>query len=156
LGLRDVLWASLNVSVRFSWIAILIACFPSFFTFLSASTPRRWYYASAGLLGGLAGEFCGAGSLFLSLFLSCRGEPKPCNSAQGDMGLLITLPLGSFLGSLIALGWTWTSLRIPHHSVWASVFSYSGPNRIRNWIYAFGVQMTFWVFMTWLLARLMA
>jgi hypothetical protein len=72
------------------------------------------------------------------------------------MGLMITLPLGSFLGSLIAMGWTWTTLRIPNHNVWASVFSYAGASRIQNLIYAFGLQMMFWLLMTWLLALLMA
>ena len=72
------------------------------------------------------------------------------------MGLIVTVPGGSFLGTLLAIGWTWLTLRIPSKSPWASVSRYSGRSRILNWSYAISIQVVFWVCATWLFARLMA
>ena len=143
-------------SVWLSWIAVLIACLPTVLGCAIAPTKRRWQFLVAGLLGGVAGEFCGVGSLFLSLWLFCLGQGQSCNTAQGDMGLMITVPVGSFLGSLLALCWTWATLRIPPQSPWSSVCCYSGPSRIQNWTYAIAIQIAFWVLASWVFARFMA
>jgi hypothetical protein len=143
-------------SVWFSWIAVLFACLPTGFAFAIAPTKHRLQYVVAGLLGGVAGEFCGVASLFLSLWFYCRGQGQSCNTAQGDMGLIITVPVGSFFGSLLAVCWTWATLRIPPESPWSSVWCYSGPSRIQNWTYAIAIQIAFWVLVTWFFARLMA
>jgi hypothetical protein len=156
MSLLEVFKATIFGSVWLSWIAVLIACLPTVGVFAIAPKRRRWQYVVAGLLGGVAGEFCGVGSLFLSLWLDCRGQGPSCNTAQGDMGLIITVPVGSLVGSLLALCWTWVTLRIPSESPWSSVCCYSGPSRIQNWTYAIAVQIAFWVLATWLFARLMA
>ena len=155
MSLLDVIKATLTASLWLSWMAILITCAPALFAFVIAPSVRRWHYAIAILSGGVTGEVCGVGSLFLSLWLSCQGH-SPCNTAQGDMGLIVTVPVGSFLGTLLAIGWTWLTLRIPSKSPWASICRYSGPSRILNWSYAIAIQVMFWVCVTRLFARLMA
>jgi MFS family permease len=132
--------AALSVSLRFSGIALLIALVPSLLVTLVAAR-RRWHYAVAGLLGGVAGGFSGAASLFLSFWFACRGQVQGCNTAQGDMGLIVVFPLGSFVGSLLGLLCT----RL-----------YSGPRPFRNWTYAIASQLAFWAAMIVLFARIMA
>jgi hypothetical protein len=156
MSLLEVFTTTMRASIWFSWIGVLIASLPTGFAFAIAPTKRRWQYVVAGLLGGVAGEFCGVGSLFLSLWFFCLGKGQSCNTAQGDMGLIITVPVGAFFGSLLALGWTWAALRISPESPWSSVWCYSGPSRIQNWIYAVAIQIAFWVLATWFCARLMA
>ena len=156
MELIDTLKATVFASLWFSWIGLLIACVPAGLAFASAPRLRRRQYFVGGLLGGVAGEFCGVGSLFLSLWIGCLGQGQFCNTAQGDMGLIVTVPVGSLLGSLLALCWTWITLRIPEKSPWASVCSYSGANRMWNWACAIGLQVVFWPLGTLLCARLMA
>jgi hypothetical protein len=151
----DGLKAGVSVSFIFSWIALLIALVPTLLVTFAVKT-RRWQYLIAGLLGGIAGGFCGATSLFLSFWFACRGQVQGCNTAQGDMGLLITFPLGSFVGCFVALAWTKLTLRIPEESPWSSVCRYTGSHPIRNWAYAIASQLAFWVSTILLIARLMA
>jgi hypothetical protein len=132
--------SAVSVSLIFSWIALLIALVPTLLVTFVAET-RRWHYAVAGLLGGVAGGFSGAASLFLSLWFGCRGQVQGCNTAQGDMGLLVTFPVGSLLGCLVAL----LCMRL-----------YSGPRPFRNWAYALVSQLAFWTTMIILFARLLA
>ena len=112
MNLVDGLKAAISVSLHFSWIALLIALLPTLFVTFAVET-RRLQYAIAGLLGGVAGGFCGATSLFLSFWFGCQGQVQSCNTAQGDMGLLVTFPAGSLAGCLIALAWTRLTLGIP-------------------------------------------
>jgi hypothetical protein len=132
--------APVSVSLIFSWIALLIALLPTLLVTIATET-RRWHYAVAGLLGGVVGGFSGAASLFLSFWFACRGQVQGCNTAQGDMGLLITFPLGALLGCLVAL----LCMRL-----------YSGPHSFRNWAYAIASQLAFWAGMIIVFARLMA
>ena len=155
MNLSATLTATLSVSLRLSWVALLIAILPT--TLAMATAERhRLQYLIVGVLGSIAGEFCGVASLFLGLWFSCLGQGQACNTAQGDMGLIITLPAGSLLGCLFALFWTGTTLRIASDSPWAWVSRYSGVSRAKNWGYAIGVPVAFWVLVTILLARLMA
>jgi hypothetical protein len=155
MNLQDALKAAVTTFLSFSWIALAIAFLPTLIVVVAAET-RRWQYGIAGMLGGIAGEFCGIGSLFLSFWFACGNKAYVCNTAQGDMGLIITIPLGSFIGCLLALSWTNLSLKIPEDSPWSSVCRYSGPSRIRNWTYAIAIQGAFWASVTCLLARIMA
>jgi hypothetical protein len=156
VSLLEVFKVTMIASLWFSWIGVLIACIPVGFAFAIAPTKHRWQYVAAGLSGGVAGEFCGIGSLFLSLWFYCLGKGQSCNTAQGDMGLIITVPIGAFFGGLLALGWTWATLRILPKRPWSSVWSYSGPSRIQNWLCVIAIQIAFWVLVTWFFARLMA
>jgi hypothetical protein len=140
MTLMQTLEAAAKVSLAFSWIALLIALAPTLFV-ASMAKSRRWHYRVAGLLGGIAGGFGGAASLFLSLWFGCRWQAHGCNDAQGDMGLLVTFPVGSFVGCLVAL----LCMRL-----------YSGQRAIQNWAYAIGSQVAFWFVMTILFGRLMA
>jgi hypothetical protein len=135
-GLRAAVW----VSVMYSWIALLIALVPTLVVTFGTQS-RRSHYAVAGLLGGIAGGFGGAAALFLSLWIACPGQNQACNTAQGDMGLLVTFPAGSFLGCIVAL----LCMRL-----------YSGPSPYRNWAYAISSQLAFWAIMIILFARLMS
>lgn len=83
-------------------VALAITLLPTL-TVVCAAETRRGYYAIAGMLGGVVGGFGGAAALFLGLWLSCWGQTKGCNTAQGDMGLLVSFPAGDFLGSVAAL-----------------------------------------------------
>src|ERR1700732_1195823 len=98
----DALKTAVLVASVASWIALLIALVPTLVVACVVAM-RRWQYVIAGLLGGVAGGFCGAASLFLSFWFACRGHVQGCNTAQGDMGLLVTFPLGSLLGCLVGL-----------------------------------------------------
>jgi hypothetical protein len=140
MTLVDVFKAAVSVSLIFSWIALLIALVPTLLVTFAVET-RRWHYAIAGLLGGVTGGFSGAASLFLSLWFGCRGQVQGCNTALGDMGLLVTFPVGSFLGCLVAL----LCMRL-----------YSGPRPFRTWVYAIVSQLIFWATMIILFARIMA
>lgn len=155
MNLVDGFKAAVSVSLIFSWVALLIALVPTLFVTFAVET-RGWQYAVAGLLGGVAGGFCGAASLFLSFWIACRGQVQGCNAAQGDMGLFVTFPLGSFVGCLVALAWTRFTLKVPEESPWSSVCIRSGRRSFRNWAYAIASQFAFWVTMIMLFARLMA
>lgn len=136
----DGLKAAVYAACFFSWIALLIALIPTLSVVFAVET-RRWHYAISGLLGGVAGGFFGAASLFLSLVFACGGKVEGCNTAQGDMGLLVTFPLGSLVGCLVGL----MCMRL-----------YSGPRPFRNWAYSIASQIVFWAILTVLFARLMA
>jgi Na+/H+-translocating membrane pyrophosphatase len=140
MTLMDGLKAAAMVSLAFSWIALLIALAPALLLASVAET-RRWHYGIAGLLGGVIGGFGGAASLFLSLWFGCRGQGAACNTALGDMGLLVTFPAGSFFGCLVAP----LCMRI-----------FSGLRPLRRWAYAIGSQIAFWSIMILLFGRLMA
>ena len=109
MSVSETLRATLSASLWLSWIALLIAILPTILVMVAAER-HRWQYLIVGVLGSVAGEFCGVASLFLSLWFSCLGQGQACNTAQGDMGLIITLPVGSLLGCLFALFWTWRTL----------------------------------------------
>lgn len=154
MELVETLKTMVIASLWFSWIALGIALMPTLFVSIAAET-HGWQYAVAGLLGGVVGEFCGTGSLFLSFWLSCRNQPQ-CNTAQGDMGLIVVVPVGSIIGCLLALFWTRFTLRIPEGSPWSSVSRYTGRSRFQNWAYAIALQVAFWSLVTWVSALLMA
>ncbi len=154
--LRETLIACVSASLWFSWIAILIACVPTLVVFSIAAKPHRLQYLIAGLLGGIAGEFCGTSALFLSLWYGCLGQGQSCNTAQGDMGLLVTIPIGSLLGCLLAMWWISATLSFLPTSPWASVSRYTGPSRVGNWTCTLAVPAIFFVLTTVVLARLMA
>jgi hypothetical protein len=154
MDLVETLKVVLTAGLWFSWIALAIALLPTLLVSIAAENHKK-QYALAGLLGGVAGEFCGTSSLFLSLWLYCRKQAQ-CNTAQGDMGLIVTVPLGSFIGCLLALSWTWLTLGIQEGSVWSSVSRYNGPSRIQNLTCAIALQVVFWMSITWVLALLMA
>jgi hypothetical protein len=156
MSLREVLITCVSASLRFSWIAILISCVPTLVVFSAAAKPNRLQYLIAGLLGGIAGEFCGTSALFLSLWYGCLGQGQSCNTAQGDMGLIVTIPVGSLLGCLLAMSWTLATLRFPPTSLWASVICYTGPNRLGNWTCSIATPAAFCILTTLVLARLMA
>jgi hypothetical protein len=156
MSLLDVLETTLVASLGFSWVGALIALLPAWIACANSPMMRRRHYFIAGLLGGVAGEFSGVASLFLSLWIGCLGQGSYCNTAQGDMGLIVTVPVGSLAGTLIALLWTWITLRIPEESAWTSVCSYSGSRRIRNWACATVLPVIFWGLLILFFARLMA
>jgi hypothetical protein len=152
MNLLDTLKASAVASLWFSWIAALIAFLPILFAFSIASRPRRFRYLVAGILGAIAGESCGVFSLFLSLWLYCRARPN-CNTAQGDMGLLVTLPIGTLAGCILSLVWTRAIRGALERS---SESERSALSSLRKWIYTAAIPVGFWLFATLLAARLMA
>jgi hypothetical protein len=154
LTLWDTLTASLNVALWFSWVALLIATLPTIMVW-AAAEEHRLLYVVVGALGSIAGGFCGAASLFLGLWFYCLGVVQGCNTAQGDMGLMITFPAGSLLGCFLSLFWMWAMLRISPDSPWAWVTRYSGTSRVGYWSYAIGVPATFLALITIFFAFLM-
>jgi hypothetical protein len=156
MSLRETLIACATASLWFSWIAFLIACVPTLVVSATAAKSHRLPYLIAGLAGGIAGEFCGTSALFLSLWYGCLGQGQSCNTAQGDMGLIVTIPVGSLLGCLVAMGWTSATLRFPPTSPWASVSCYTGPSRVGNWACTIATPAVFSILTTVVLARLMA
>lgn len=133
--------AAAYVSLIFSWIALLIALLPTLLVTFAFVETRRWQYIVAGLLGGLAGGFCGAASLFVSFWFACQGQVHGCNTAQGDMGLIVTFPLGSLTGCFVAL----MCMRL-----------FSGFRHPRNWAYWVASQLAIGAAMAMFFARLMA
>ncbi len=160
----DDLRTGLSAAPGISLIAFLIAVIPSFLLSnligtSTASVPstganpighRPLHLPLIGFLGGMGGAFVAFNSLFFWLDWECAQQPQPCNSAQGDMGLIYLLPILTVLGVLIAQVWTRLSLLIPEHWIAASVFRYSGPHRIFNWLFAIAVQLLFWPALTYL------
>jgi MFS family permease len=132
--------AAARVSLVFCWVSLLIALVPSLLV-ASATGARRWHYAVAGLLGGVAGGFSGTASIYLSLWLGCRSQVPAGKAAPEVLGLFIAFPVGSLLGCLVAL----LSMRL-----------YCGPRPLRNWAYAIGSQLAFLAAMIFLVARFMA
>jgi hypothetical protein len=141
MSLAEALKTALLVASVYSWVTLLLAAVPTLFITFVFITGRRWEHAIAGLLGGVGGGFCGAAALFLSLWLSCRDVPTGCNTAQGDMGLLVTFPVGSIAGCLIAL---------------LCMNRISSSSRFKNWVYWIGSQIAIWATTTILFAQLMA
>ena len=143
----EVFMASITASVWPSWIALPFLVV-SMLCIALASAPgsNRRRYLIAGLIGGIVGEFCAVYSLFFSLLLFCRAHPS-CNTAQGDMGLIYLIPLGTSVGTLLTSGFTWVTFKIAR----------SIPSSRRPiWICSILAQLTFYVETTWLLAHLMA
>lgn len=154
--LKDLIINSILLTVIGLPIASVLA-----FLFALAFAPRmhRWKYTFAGVLGGLAGEFCAVSSFVLSLQMYCskvRQQGFDCNNAQADVILLFLIPIGMVGGCLLASLWTRFTLRIPEGSVWTSVFIYSGPSRIGNGAGAIVVPLGFYALLTWLLAKLIS
>ena len=155
MGLRETLITCVSASLWFSWIALLIACVPALGVFAAAKA-TRFQYLVAGLLGGIVGEFCGTSALFLSMWYGCLGQGQSCNTAQGDMGLIVTIPAGSLLGCVLAMLWILATQRFPPTSPWASVSRYTGPSRFGNWTCFIATPAAFCILTTLTLARLMA
>jgi hypothetical protein len=124
--------------------------------FLASQRTNRRQYLVAGLLGGLAGEFSGVASLLLSLWFGCRSQGQSCNTAQGDIGLIFTAPMGAMLGCVFAMWWTYATLKRSPSNPWASVFRYSGQERFKNCAFAIATPFALWVLVTVVVARLMA
>ncbi|HKD59871.1 MAG TPA: hypothetical protein VKB47_05400 [Terracidiphilus sp.] len=157
MELWDALKTPMIVSVELSWLGALIACLPTLGLGFSLAPPvQRRNYVIAGLLGGIAGEFCSVHWFFLSLWSWCRNQPQPCSDPRGDVALIYLIPLGACCGSLLALIWTWLTLKIPERSAWSAVCVYSGPSRVRNWSCAIVRQLSFWPLMMWLIYGLVA
>jgi hypothetical protein len=147
---------SMISSVGLSWLGALIACLPTLGLGFSLSPIRhRRNYVIAGLLGGVAGEFCSVHWFFFSLWSWCRNQPQPCSDPRGDVALLYLIPIGACCGSLVALVWTWLTLKIPEGNAWSSVFVYSGRSRVRNWSCAIIRQLSLWSLMIWLIYGLL-
>ena len=105
-----------------------------------------WKKVLLGTLAGFVGEVAAIGMYF-------RAESKWCSDefargsycdGQGPLILVFTVPLFAIVASCVCLLWTWYSLRLPANSRWASVFSYSGPNRASNTGFALAVQAVYW------------
>lgn len=144
----EALKASMFASFWFSWIAVPIAYVPTWAIASSSPNYRRDYFI-AGLSGGVAGEICSTSSLFLSMWLWCRGQ-ESCNTAQGDIALIYLIPLGTAIGSLLASAFTWMTLRIIELSPTNHLFRRSA------WAGSILFQLTLFISATWLLADLMA
>ena len=156
MSLRETLIACAMASVWFSWIALLIACVPTLMVFSAAAKATRFHYLVAGLLGGVVGEFCGTSGLFLSLWYGCLGQGKSCNTAQGDMGLLVTIPVGALLGCVLGMLWILATLRFPPTSPWASLSRYTGPSRAGNWACSIATPVAFCILATLTVMRVLA
>lgn len=144
MELVNVLKATIFAGLWLSWIAVIVAALPTGFA-LTVTTPRNKFpYLLAGLLGGIAGEFCATSSMFLGDWWSCRSDPRFCYDGQADMGLIYTIPALSLLGSIAALIWTSFTLRVRPDLPWASVFRYTGSRRFLNLACAVAPQLLFW------------
>jgi hypothetical protein len=154
----------------FSWVAVLIALIPVMFVAAaSRESGSRWripgkdgksdrkvHYVLLGLIGGLAGEFTAVISLFISTWWACRTGNQVCHDGQAGMVLIVTIPVLSFLGSILSLVWTWISLGFASNRLWASLFRYDGPNRLLNRVLATAIQIIFWPLFTLVIVRLIS
>jgi hypothetical protein len=152
MNFLDTQKVSAVASLWFSWIAALIAFVPILLVFAIGSRPR-FRYVTAGILGAIAGESCGVTSLFLSFWFYCRARPS-CNTAQGDMGLLITLPLGTLAGLALSLFWTWAIRRVLDPSTESEQSAVS--SGLRKWTCVAVIPVGFWLLATFVAALLMA
>jgi hypothetical protein len=163
MSLRDAIVGTLWAALWFSWVGLLIALLPSLCVGLvlrtrnlanEGSVGRKIPYASLGLVGGLMGEFTAVSSLSLGTWWWCLKGSQVCHDGQAGMVLIFTVPALSFFCSVLSLLWTWASLRIPSNNPFASVFRYSGSNRLLNWTCAIAIQLLFWPLLTIVVFRL--
>jgi hypothetical protein len=153
MSISDVLVSSAWASLWFSWVAGLLVCLPTLAAFAIASHGNRLRYLIGGFLGGFAGECCGVTSLFLSSWFSCRTNPS-CNTAQGDMGLILSVPAGSLLGCILGICWVW--LMQPTSLEQSQPVEVAARSRVTVWTTAVGVPVVLWFWVTILLAWIMA
>ncbi len=104
-----------------------------------------------GLIGGIAGECMAVFSLFLSTELSCIRGGQLCHDGQAGMELMLTVPLFSLLGSVVAILWTRLTLQFSSQKIYASIFTYAGPSRTLN----LSVSLAS-VFAMWLISAFLA
>ena len=146
--IAEVLTTSAVASLWLSWIAAIIACIPTLFAFAVGSPTRRLQYLIAGFAGGLAGETCGVTSLFLSMWFECRAYPV-CNTAQGDMGLIVTVPVGTLIGCVFSIWWV-RFMQIHFRA------ARSETNARPKWSYIVSIAVAVWLVVTVIAARLLA
>ena len=106
---------------------------------------RKVPYVKLGLIGGICGECLAVCSLFFASEWSCLKGQQLCHDGQTGMVLILTVPLFSVLGSIIALFWTWITLRVPGERVYASIFAYSGPRRSLNRVIGLVFVLCIWM-----------
>ncbi len=139
---------SIVASIFCSWIASpFVGVSALVITFAQPPGIGRRCYLAANLAGGIAGEFCAVFSLFFSEMLFCQAHPS-CNTAQGGIVLIFFIPLETCVGSLLALGCTWLTLKMVRERR-------SGSSRT-IWSCSILLQLTMFVAATWILANLMA
>jgi hypothetical protein len=166
MEMQEVLRGILFVALWFSWAALVFAAIPVgltaagvrgtggwFIPSEDGQPPRKVHYVLLGVAGGLCGEIVAVASLSFGEWWICFTQHQLCNDGQGGIALVFTLPVLSFFGSLLALAWTWVSLRIASDSVFASVFRYSGRKRWGNWLVAIAIQLAFWPTLTYLVFK---
>jgi len=158
----------LSMAFASAWFSVFALPFalipPSVLAFLLKASDRMWSisvgsgeeirkvpYVRLGLIGGICGECSAVCSLFFATEWSCIKGQQLCHDGQAGMVLILTVPLFSVLGSVIAMLWTWITLRVPVKRIYASIFTYSGPRRNLNR----GIGLAF-VLCIWMLSVLLA
>jgi len=141
---------ALSTIVAFFGVGLIIAAIPTGIWILVDSRGIRtrrmkFAYASAGLLGGIAGDVIAICSLFLGVKWICWRGQQDCPDAATGMFLIYTIPLFSLGGCLLSLIWTRVSFKFASDRLLASVFLYNGANRWGNWMTRVGLQITVWL-----------
>jgi hypothetical protein len=106
-----------------------------------------WKKVSIGMLGGVVGGITAIAVFFPAQSAWCTAESAKGSYCDGDGPMLLvalTIPVGSFVASSIAVLWTWFSFLIPADRHSASVFTYRGDLRGLNVGIALAVQSVYW------------
>jgi hypothetical protein len=150
-----VLWITLWLSL----IAIPFAAVPAGAVMLGLTPQKRIWripaskiraerkvpYFRLALLGGLTGEFVAVSTLFWSEWWDCKTRGISCYDGQGPILLGLTIPVMAVFGSLLAMAWTWLSIRFPSEILGASVMTYTGRFPRLNWVCGVFLVSVFWV-----------
>ncbi len=152
----------LSIAFASAWFSLFALPFavipPAVLAFLLRASDRKWTillareegirkipYVKLGLIGGICGECSAVCSLFFATEWSCFKGQQLCHDGQTGMVLILTVPLFSVLGSVIALFWTWITLRVPVERIYASILTYSGSRRNLNRVIGLSVVLCIWM-----------
>jgi len=144
---------SMSVFLGLAAVLLLLPMVPSFVLSLlkmrnEAANVNLAFWKKFGLgeVGGLVGAIASIAALY-------SAEPQWCADmsakgsycdGQGGLILIFTLPVATVVGVIVAMLWSWSSLRISANSPWTSVFSYRGENRAKNVGIAIAIQIAYW------------
>jgi hypothetical protein len=163
MEILKTLVSAITGTIFLSWVAILVGIVPSAIlaqifkekNLRGTVSPVSFKgYFLSGLVGSLAGNASAITAMMFALWWACHIGDQVCHDGQAGMGLIVTVPAGSLFGSIISSVWTRLISRVPAEKPWASIFRYSGPNRLANWVCAAVIQMLFWSILTLILARI--
>jgi len=141
--------------VILQWLKVIDWTIPA-----SGARAERQARALSLILISILGGFAGSLSSIISIYSTSKWEgylhPHSIQDGQSPMVIVFTLPICTLTGSILALCWARIIRRVPTDRLWASIFRYSGENRIGNCalailflLFYFALILAIGFFITW-------